>query len=277
MDLSWLAGHRGDSYGRITMNDMKVDPNRLELRSATPSLTAAIRRARMESVERSDVVAELRGAEMARLEILSDALKPVLEQVPEGIDLFDQGIVPGEHPRLFVDMIGFVEMGRDRRQYRFLQDSRHGRLVIVESERIDVMVEAITNYIARRLVERERALVADRTVEEAARAYLAQRPMEVEQQERSRAAAAPIRLAPDAAPGQLPPTTPSVLRPPRRRRHKLMRGLAFIIEYLGVVTLLLLILGSGYFGYHYAREKWFSPTGGLAPAELGQLLSRPAP
>jgi len=253
------------------MNDLRVDPTRLEARSATPSLTAAIRRARMESVEHSDVVAELRGTEMARLDMLSEALKPVLEQVPEGIDLFDQGIVPGEHPRLFVDMIGFVEMGRDRRQYRFLQDSRHGRLVIVESERVDVMVEAITNYIARRLVEREKALAADRTVEEAARAFLAQRPMEVEQRERLRAAAA-VRLAADAAPEQLPP----VLRPPRPRR-KLARGLAFIIEYLGVVTLLLLILGSGYFGYHYARAKWFNPTVGWAPVELGQLLSRPTP
>jgi hypothetical protein len=261
---------------RITMNDLKGDPTRLELRSATPSLTAAIRRARMESAERSDVVAELRGAEMARLEILSDALTPVLEQAPEGIDLFDQGIVSGEHPRLFVDMIGFVEMGRDRRQYRFLQDSRHGRLVIAESERVDVMVEAVTNYIARRLVEREKALAADRTVEEAARAYLAQRPVEVEQRERLRAAAA-VRLAADTAPGQLPPAPSPVLRPLRRRRHKLMRGLAFVIEYLGVVTLLLLVLGSGYFGYHYAREKWFSLTIGSAPAEPGSPVLRPPP
>jgi hypothetical protein len=255
------------------MNDL-ADPTRLELRSTAPSLTAAIRRARMESAERSDVVAELRGAEMARLEILSDGLRPVLEQVPEGIDLFDQGIVPGEHPRLFVDMIGFVEMGRDRRQYRFLQDSRHGRLVIAESERVDVMVEAITNYIARRLVEREKALAADRTVEEAARAYLAQRPVEVEQRERLRATTA-VRRAVDAAPGQL--SSAPVLRPPRRRRHKLMRGFAIIIEYLGVVTLLLLVLGSGYFGYHYARETWFSPTVGVVPTESSVPSLRPPP
>ena len=60
-------------------------------------------------------------------------------------------IAYGERPRLFIDMIGFVEMGHDRRSYRFLQDTRHGRVLIAETERIDRAVAAITNYIARRL------------------------------------------------------------------------------------------------------------------------------
>jgi hypothetical protein len=124
-------------------------------------LKAAIRRARVEEAERSDVLAELRGAEIARLEMLQDAIEPILAEVPDDADIFDAGLMATDHPRLFIDMIGFVEMGRDRRLYRFVQDTRHSRFILAESEKIDVMVKAITDYIARRLVEREKAFAAD--------------------------------------------------------------------------------------------------------------------
>ena len=139
------------------MDEKKPD----HLKTVPPSLTAAMRRARVESAEQSHAVADLRETEIARLEILEEAIKPILEQLPKDVDIFDPGIAYGERPRLFVDMIGFVEMAHDRRGYRFQQDTRHGRAVIAESDRIDRMVEAITNYIARRLVERERALASD--------------------------------------------------------------------------------------------------------------------
>jgi hypothetical protein len=139
------------------MDDKKAD----HLKSVPPSLTAAIRRARIESAEQNQAVADLREAEIARLQLLDEAVRPVLDQTPNGIDLFDAGIAYGERPRLFIDMIGFVEMAHDRRTYRFLQDTRHGRVLIAETERIDRVVAAITNYIGRRLVERERALASD--------------------------------------------------------------------------------------------------------------------
>ena len=152
------------------MDEQQREVSQRDLHKVPPSLTAAIRVARVENAERSEVVAELRGAELARLEILLEALEPVLAQVPKGVDLFDVGIAPGEHPRLFIDMIGFVEMGRDRRVYRFLQDTRVGRVTIAETERLDSMVEALTAYIARRLIERDKALAADTTSQKAAAA-----------------------------------------------------------------------------------------------------------
>jgi hypothetical protein len=139
------------------MDEKKAD----HLKSVPPSLTAAIRRARIESAEQNQAVADLREAEVARLQLLEEAIRPVLDQTPSGIDIFDAGIAYGERPRLFIDMIGFIEMGHDRRTYRFLQDTRHGRVLIAETERIDRVVAAITNYIGRRLVERERALASD--------------------------------------------------------------------------------------------------------------------
>lgn len=52
-------------------------------------------------------------------------------------------------------------MGRDKRQYRFVQDTRYGRTVLAETYEVPEMVQAVTRYVARRLVERERALAAD--------------------------------------------------------------------------------------------------------------------
>jgi hypothetical protein len=51
-------------------------------------------------------------------------------------------------------------MGRDKRIYRFVQDTRFGRIVIAESHEVAVIVDAVIDYVARRMVEREHALVA---------------------------------------------------------------------------------------------------------------------
>ena len=123
-------------------------------------LRDALRRARIEAADRTGVVVDLRDAEVARLEILNDALDPVFAQVPEQIDLFDRGISQGETPRLWIDVVAHIVMGRDKRIYRFVQDSRFGRIVITESHDVAAVVDAVTDYVARRMIEREHALVA---------------------------------------------------------------------------------------------------------------------
>ena len=103
-------------------------------------LKDAVHEARIEAAERSAVVVDLRDAEVARLELLNEALDPLFKDIPADVELFDRGVSKGDVPRLWVDVIAHVEMGRDKRQYRFAQDTR---------------------YVARRLVERERALADD--------------------------------------------------------------------------------------------------------------------
>jgi hypothetical protein len=137
------------------------------------SLTAALRRARIDNAERSLAAEDLRGAEIVKLEILKERLLPVLMQLPRDCDLFDVGVSPGDRPRLFIDQIGFIEMERDRRAYRFLQDTRHGRITIADTENADVIVEAVSAYIAHRLIERERALASDYASGGAAAAFAA--------------------------------------------------------------------------------------------------------
>src|SRR5215470_2628337 len=105
--------------------------------------------------------AAVREAEAARLAALDEALDPLFAGVPADLEMFDRGISPGETPRLWIDIVGYVVMGRDKRTYRFLQDTRNGRIVLAETADVADMVEAVTKYVARRLVERERALASD--------------------------------------------------------------------------------------------------------------------
>ena len=103
--------------------------------------------------------------------------------------MVDKGLVQGERARLFIDMIAFVEMARDRRTYRFVQSTRYGRVVIAESERMDPIVSAVVDYVARRLIEREKSLAGDTTLDQAARSYA--KAIELER----RGAEMPIRTA----------------------------------------------------------------------------------
>ena len=123
-------------------------------------LRDALRKARIEAADRTGVVVDLRDAEVARLEILSEALDPLFGQIPDNVDLFDRGISQGETPRLWIDVVAHILMGRDKRAYRFVQDTRFGRIVLAESHDVPLLVDAVTDYVARRMVEREHALVA---------------------------------------------------------------------------------------------------------------------
>src|ERR1041385_7923396 len=139
-----------------------------EARDMRPTrLRDALRQARIEAADRTGVVVELRDAEVARLEILNEALDPLFAEVPEKIDLFDRGVSQGETPRLWIDVVAHILMGRDKRIYRFVQDTRFGRIVIAESHDVPVIVDAVTGYVARRMIEREHAMMVTPAAEPA--------------------------------------------------------------------------------------------------------------
>jgi len=142
------------------MSDAQSTGSNAASESRPIRLRDALRQARIEAADRTGVVVDLRDAEVARLEILNEALDPLFSQVPGEVDLFDRGISQGDTPRLWIDVVAHVLMGRDKRIYRFVQDSRFGRIVIAESHDVAVIVAAVTDYVARRMIERERALIA---------------------------------------------------------------------------------------------------------------------
>src|SRR5205085_12639548 len=91
-------------------------------KAEAPRLRDALREARIESAERTAVVIDLKDAEVARLELLNEAIDPLFAEIPATVDFFDRGISRGEIPRLWIDMIAYVALDRERRVYRFIQD-----------------------------------------------------------------------------------------------------------------------------------------------------------
>jgi hypothetical protein len=234
--------------------------------AARPDLAAEIRQARVENAERAEAIADLREIEMGRLALLESALKPVVGQTPPGVDMFDLALAQGAHPRLFIDMIAFIDMAHDRRTYRFHQDTRNGRVLIAENQSVDAIAATVARYVARRLIERERALASDRRdagadappahgAEPQARKAIqggARAPRAWPLAERSaRAWSPPASGAIEAAAGDrgAPPRRPFVRR--------LADFLSLFLMMLGSITLALLIGLGGYLAWTMRlRDLW---------------------
>ena len=112
-------------------------------------LSDIVREARIVAAERQDAVANVRDAERARLELLSEELEPVFKELPEGDDQFDYFLSSGEKPRLWIDAIAHVHMGNDLRSYRFVRDTRHGRVVIAEGADMVTIADTVTPAMSR--------------------------------------------------------------------------------------------------------------------------------
>lgn len=121
-------------------------------------LSDAIRDVKNAMADRDDVVVEMREAERARLELLVTELESVIADAPPEHPAFDFVISAGAQPRFWIDGVAHVGMGRDRRTYRFVRDSRQGREVLAESTDIKPVADAVTRYVAERIVERQRTL-----------------------------------------------------------------------------------------------------------------------
>lgn len=130
-------------------------------------LAHAIREVKNATADRDDVVVEMREAERMRLELLLQELRAVIEEVPADDPAFDFVISSGLQPRLWIDAVSHVSMGRDRRTYRFLRDTRLGRTVLAESAELKPVAERVTRYVAERIVERQRIVEGDRAPEAA--------------------------------------------------------------------------------------------------------------
>ncbi|MBN9136150.1 MAG: hypothetical protein J0I92_08900, partial [Phyllobacterium sp.] len=122
----------------------------------------AIRGAQVAAADRGDVVIDMKEADLARIEILAQDLKPVFDEVPADDEQWDFAISTGLQPRLWIDATAHVMMGRDRRTYRFVRDTRLGRSVLAESPEVKPISDAVTTYIAERIVELQRMMEGER-------------------------------------------------------------------------------------------------------------------
>ena len=124
-------------------------------------LKRVMREIRIAHAERNDVVVELREAEQARLELLAEALEGVFDALPPNHDQLLLGVLPGQPPRFWVDATSFVVMGRDKRLYQFVKDTRLGRTTLAESASVETIADAVTRYLYESIVESEQAIESD--------------------------------------------------------------------------------------------------------------------
>ena len=122
------------------------------------NLADAVRDVKIAHAERQDVIVDMKEADRARLELLAQELQPLFDEVPDDDDQFDFAISSGLQPRLWIDAVAHVQMGRDRRTYRFVLDTRYGRTVLAETSDMMEMADQVTIYVAERTVERQRFL-----------------------------------------------------------------------------------------------------------------------
>jgi hypothetical protein len=123
-------------------------------------LASALRAARQAEAAHFEAALELRDSKSLRLQLLKDDLRPVIASSPEARELFDLALIPGEPPKLWIDLISFVVMEPDPRCYRFLQHRQDSREILFESADREQMAAAIRRHMAHLVVARERQTVA---------------------------------------------------------------------------------------------------------------------
>lgn len=131
--------------------------------AATPErdgLAGALREARQAEAAHFEAALELRDSKSLRLQLLKDELLPLVESSPEARDLFDLALVPGEPPKLWIDLISFVVMEPDPRCYRFLQHRQDRREILFETADRELMAAAVRRHMAHLMVARERQSAA---------------------------------------------------------------------------------------------------------------------
>ena len=123
-------------------------------------LSGALRQARLAEAAHFEAVLDIRDAQTLRLQVLKDELAPEILANVEAAAFVDLALVPGDPPRLWIDLITSVIMAPDPRTYRLVQDGPAGRRTLHETaDRIE-MIARIKQHVAHRLISREREKTA---------------------------------------------------------------------------------------------------------------------
>jgi hypothetical protein len=128
-------------------------------RPTDPGLAAALRKARVAEAAHFEAVLDIRDAQTLRLQVLKDDLEPAAAS-DEARRQFDLVLLASDPPRLWIDLVGYVVMEPNPRTYRLVQDTQTNREILFETGDRAAMAVKVREYMAHRLVARERQLAA---------------------------------------------------------------------------------------------------------------------
>lgn len=92
-----------------------------------------------------------------RLDALAQSLRTVYTEIPKVAqarqDAFTFALLPGKPPRFWVDLTSFVVMTDGGQTFHFMKDTRDGRITLFESDSLEDTANAVTDYVAERIVQ----------------------------------------------------------------------------------------------------------------------------
>lgn len=92
-----------------------------------------------------------------RLDALAQSLRSVYTEIPKVAqarqDAFTFALLPGKPPRFWVDLTSFVVMTDGGQIFHFMKDTREGRITLFESDSLEDTADAVTDYVAERIVQ----------------------------------------------------------------------------------------------------------------------------
>ena len=125
-----------------------------------PGFQLTLREARIADSAHFEAALDIRDAKTLRLQVLKDDLWVTVAGNPDMRSVFDLALVPGEPPKLWIDLISAVIMEPNPRTYRLIQDTQSGRDIVHETEDRAEMAEKVKQLMAHHLIARERRLAA---------------------------------------------------------------------------------------------------------------------
>lgn len=120
---------------------------------------AALKDARLAEAAHLDAIVNLQDAKSLRLLALRDKLLPELSGHPALTDFVELKLLPGETPRLWIDLISSVVMEPNSRNFRLEQDREQHRDILFETDNMDQMADQVIKYVAHRVISRQKAAV----------------------------------------------------------------------------------------------------------------------
>lgn len=192
-----------------------------------------------------------------RLDALAQSLRTVYTEIPKVAqarqDAFTFALLPGKPPRFWVDLTSFVVMTDGGQTFHFMKDTRDGRITLFESDSLEDTANAVTDYVAERIVQqRSDGIIVEpvESSEPAAEPHLEPQPAQPETEQifdvAQTAKPAPTQI-PIAAPvmheavvSQQPAPAPIIIQPAPAKTDWVKLFLAFALGlFVGAVALFL--------------------------------------
>ncbi|MBV6658602.1 MAG: hypothetical protein KI785_12630 [Devosiaceae bacterium] len=130
-------------------------PNVLPVVSRAGRLSDALRRARARQLENEAAEGSVRTAAMGLLTADLSHLAAELDGLDGGAVGQFELVQSVSGDRLVIDPISFVELAADDQTYRLIRQRREGAQTVFESTDRGAMADAVADYMADRIVERE--------------------------------------------------------------------------------------------------------------------------